>query len=113
MNIHKARFLHPLLVRLGRVDRALQLVTRCQCCLVPFPQSVFRFVAVIIAFKWQVDVLKLEPAAWLEVIICLLEETWPVLQRTAHHARMNVVELAVIDPLLLGVVDEESEVGRD
>ena len=48
-----------------------------------------------------VDVLRLEVAAWLDVVEALLEEACIVFERTRHHAAVDVVEFVVVCPVWL------------
>ena len=47
------------------------------------------------------------------LLVCLPEEFGPVREAAGHEAGVDVVEALLVDPAILGVVDDEFEVRRD
>jgi len=52
------------------------------------------------------------PAAWIEVVVCFLEEGGPVFESAGEHADMDVVVFAS-DPFIFGIFNQKLDVRRN
>jgi len=58
-----------------------------------------------------IDLVQLDPAAGLEAVVDLAEESWPVADGGGHVADVDVVVALGLCPVKLGIVDDEADVG--
>ena len=79
----------------------------------PSNESTVRQLIAVRAATGELDFLRFEPAAWLEVIPTLLKEAHPVVHTQREHAGMYIIEFVVENPLVFSIIDNELTVWRD
>lgn len=68
----------------------------------------------VVALEFYSNLQLFNPSSGLEMVIGLLVQPWPVVDRAVKHANMDVVKVVFAPrPVVGGIVDLEADVGRN
>lgn len=68
----------------------------------------------VVALQFYSNLQLLNPPSGLEMVVGLLVQPWPVVDRAVEHANVDVVKVVFLPrPVVGGIIDLEADVGRN